>query len=62
MQYVGMTESTVGVCGLSPRYLLPVPISHPEHIEAHDGRLPGALYLDVVVGSRGSTVRCRSVH
>ena len=62
MQYVGMTESTVGVCGLSPRYLLPVPISHPEHIEAHDGRLPGALYLYVVVCPGSATVRGRSVH
>ena len=42
--------------------LLPVPIAHPEHVEAHDGRLPGSLYLDVVVGPGGPAVGGGSVH
>ena len=52
------------VCGFFPPLplpLLPVPIPHSEHVEARNGGLPGALYLDVVVCPRGATVGGGSV-
>ena len=39
----------------------PVAVPDPLHAEADDGRLPGALYLDVVVCPRGATVGGGSV-
>ena len=40
----------------------PVPVPDPVHTEAHDGGLPGALYLYVVISPGASTVGVRSVH
>ena len=40
----------------------PVPVPDPVHPEAHDGRLPGALYLNVVIGPGAGTVGVGSVH